>query len=113
MIYDQARARWRNWKFSAEHPDEKEYRHSLKEEAESLMLMANEIEEQVNDKEIDSIDPTLQILLKLKKEGLIEAYVLISAPDEGIAKDYPAYRSAHRDLIHQYLAEYIAAPLVQ
>jgi len=113
LIYEMSRSTWNKEKFKTEYPDEEEYRHSLKEETGALSLMAGRLEEQMKSKEIDSIDPTLAILLKLENEGLIEAYVLISAPDQGIAKDYPAYRDAHRGLIHQYIEEYVAAPLAK
>jgi tetratricopeptide (TPR) repeat protein len=111
MMYEMSRAKWRTEKFKAEYPDEKEYRHTLKEETEALDLLVTILEEQLKSKEIKGLDPSLATLLKLKQEGLIEAYILISAPDDGIAKDYAAYRAAHREIIHRYIAEYIAAPL--
>ena len=113
MLYDMARAQWVGDKFKKEFPEEPQYRHSLKEEVEALGLVAASVEEQVKDNKTKDLDPTLATLLKLKQEGLIEAYVLISAPDDGITKDYSAYRSAHRDLIHRYIAEFIAAPLTR
>jgi tetratricopeptide (TPR) repeat protein len=111
MMYEMSRATWRGDRFKKEFPDEKEYRHTLKEETEALDLVANMVEEEQKKHKIKNLDPALATLLKLKQEGLIEAYVLISAPDDGIAKDYAAYRSAHRGLIHRYIAEYIASPL--
>jgi len=111
MMYDILRAGWRGDKFKKEFPDEKEYRHTLKEEADVLNLVANMVGEQQKAHKIKNLDPSLATLLKLKQDGLIEAYVLISAPDDGIVKDYPAYRAAHRELIHRYIAEYIASAL--
>jgi tetratricopeptide (TPR) repeat protein len=111
IMYEMSRSLWRGDKFNKEFPDEKQYRHTLKEEAEALDLVAAGVAEQQKDHKIQNLDPTLATLLKLKQDGLIEAYVLISAPDDGIVKDYEAYRSAHRELIHRYIAEYIASPL--
>lgn len=113
LLYDMARAQWGGDKFKKEFPMEPQYRHSLKEEVEALGLVADSVEEQVKSNKIENLDPTLAALLNLKQEGLIEAYVLISAPDDGIVKDYPAYRSAHRESIRRYIAEYIAAPLTK
>jgi len=112
LAYELSRAQWHGDKFKKDYPTETEYRHSLNEEAEALGLVASSVEEQLKSNEVKSLDPTLATLLKLKQEGLIEAYILISAPDEGIAKDYTAYRAVHRELVHRYIAEYIAAPLV-
>jgi tetratricopeptide (TPR) repeat protein len=111
MLYEMSRAQWHGDKFKKEYPAESEYRHSLKEEVESLGLVASSVDEKVKSNTITNLDPTLATLLKLRREGLIEAYVLISAADDGIAKDYPAYRAGHRELIHRYIAEYVAAPL--
>jgi len=41
MMYDILRAGWRGDKFKKEFPDEKGYRHTLKEEADVLNLVAN------------------------------------------------------------------------
>lgn len=112
MVYELSRAQWHGEKFKKEYPGEDTYRHSLKEEAESLELVANSVDEQMKSGAIGSMNPALAILLKLKQEGLVEAYVLISAADDGIAKDYSAYRDDHRELIRRYIVEYIASPLI-
>lgn len=110
--YELSRAQWHGDKFKKEYPGEDTYRHSLKEEAESLELVASSVDEQMKSKTIETLNPALAVLMKLKQEGLIEAYVLISAADDGIAKDYPAYRDDHRELIRRYVVEYIASPLL-
>lgn len=38
---------------------------------------------------------------------MLEPYVLLSAADDGIARDYPAYRAAHRDRLHAYVERYV------
>ncbi len=111
MAYSLDRALWRGDRFQKEFPDEKEYRHSLKEEAEAFSKAAVTAEELQANHDVENMNPALTTLLKLKDEGMIEAYVLISAADDGIGKDYVSYRAAHREIIHRYIAEYIAAPL--
>jgi hypothetical protein len=47
--------------------------------------------------------------LKLHREGLIEAYVLLAMADEGIARDYAEYRKNNRDKLRRYLNDYVTA----
>ncbi len=107
FIYPLNRALWTGEKFAKEFPGEKEYRHSLKEEAESLHLVALQIPR----KKVTQLDPALALLLRLDDAGLLEAYVVISAADRGIAQDYAAYRTANRDKIRRYLDEFIVPKL--
>ena len=58
-------------------------------------------------KQRKKLDAEAQTLLKLKESGLLEAYVLISRPDNGIAQDYAPYRAEHRDKLIQYISEWI------
>ena len=48
-------------------------------------------------------------LVKLHDEGLVEAFVLLARPNQGIAQDYDAYRKANRDKLRRYMTEYVAA----
>ena len=104
FIYTLARATWHGEKFQNEFPQEKAYRHTLREEVDGLQAVVRQVKEGLAKKEIKHLDPGLAALVKLANEGLLESYVLISRPDEGIGKDYPAYRDAHRDKLHQYIA---------
>ena len=107
LIYPLNRALWSGEKFAKEFPGEKQYRHTLKEEAESLHLVAT----QARTKKAKRLDPELALLLKLDDAGLIEAYVLIAAADQGISQDYAAYRAANRDRLRRYLDEYVVPKL--
>ncbi len=49
-------------------------------------------------------------LLALNKAGMIEAYILLQAPDEGIAQDYNAYRDANRDRLAAYFRQFVIPP---
>ena len=43
--------------------------------------------------------------MKLNDAGLLESYILFAKPDQGIASDYIAYRSANRDKLKRYWSE--------
>jgi hypothetical protein len=43
----------------------------------------------------------------LNEAGLIEAYVLFVRPDEGIGRDYAAYRKANREKLKQYWLKFV------
>ena len=111
MIADMSHMLWQSEKFKKEYPNEKEYRHSLKEETERLDLVAEALEQMLKDKKVKNLDPNLAMLLKLKESGLVEAYILISAADQGITQDYAAYREQHRDKLRQYLDEIVVPKL--
>ena len=57
----------------------------------------------------NSLDVSIANLLKLHRDGLIEVYVLVARPDEGIARDYAEYRKNNRDKLRRYLDEYVTA----
>jgi tetratricopeptide (TPR) repeat protein len=111
MVYEIARAGFQ-LKFHDHFPNETEYRHSLAEESDALGLVAGTLTQNIDSKKIKSADltPALAILLKIKSEGLLEPYILISAADQGIASDYAAYRKDHRDKLFQYMDEYVVPP---
>src|SRR5829696_1017231 len=44
-------------------------------------------------------------LKKLDEDGLLEAYVLMALPDQGIAQDHPAFLKQHRDKLRRYAME--------
>jgi tetratricopeptide (TPR) repeat protein len=111
MIADMSHMLWQSEKFKQEYPNEKEYRHSLKEESERLDLVAESLQQMIKDKKVKHLDPNLAILLKLKDSGLVEAYILISAADQGITQDYIPYRDQHRDKLRQYLDEIVVPKL--
>jgi len=96
--------------FQKDYPNEKTYRHSLKEEASALRVVAEMVASDLKSGKLKSIDdPSLAALLKLHQSNLIEAYVLFARPDEGIAQDYAAYRQANRDALRRYWSEIVIA----
>jgi tetratricopeptide (TPR) repeat protein len=112
FIYEIARASWVNGgsSFKKEFPNEKEYRHSLREETQALGLVADSAEQAENEKH-EKLNENLKALVKLKKAGFLEAYVLFNAADSGIAQDYDGYRKDHRDKLVQYLNEIVVPPI--
>jgi tetratricopeptide (TPR) repeat protein len=112
MIYSIARAAWMtDKKFSEAFPNEKRYRHSLREESDALRMTVENVESQLKEGKLkeSSLDASIANLLKLHHDGLIEVYVLLAKADEGIARDYAEYRKNNRDKLRRYLNEYVTA----
>jgi len=106
-MYGITRAAWRE-KFQKQFPNEKTYRHSLAEESEALGLVVSSAREW-KEKNPGTLNPGLAILVELSDRGLLEAYILLSQADQGIAEDYPAYRAGHRAELRQYLTDFVGA----
>jgi tetratricopeptide (TPR) repeat protein len=108
IVYSGTRLTWQQEKFKKEFPNETVYRRSLKEEAEALDTMVSVIAEDAKSKKkAKNMDPSLLALVQLDHAGLLEPFVLFNRADAGIAKDYAAYRAAHRDVLRRYLDEYV------
>lgn len=106
MIYSLTRASWATSEFAKQYPNEKTYRHSLKEEAASIRAALKELERQ---KGGATGDQSLQTLKKLDKEGLLEAFILLAMPDAGIATDFAAYRQTNVENLRRYVKQYVLA----
>jgi tetratricopeptide (TPR) repeat protein len=113
LSYGLAKAKWRGDEFKKHFPAEKQYRHSLAEEADALTLAAtvwtetNESDKKKKKASSPPKDPNLILLLKLYQAKMIEPYVLLNAADDGIAQDYAAYREKNRAKLEQYLSEFV------
>ena len=111
--YQMSRALWQMETFKKTLPSETQYRHSLAEEADSLKAAASVAESNSKkSKNVATADPDIALLVRIYDAKMIEPYVLLSAPDQGIAADYVAYRERHREQLEQYLSQFIvpAAP---
>jgi len=104
MTYGIIRASWQT-EFAKQYPSEKTYRHSLKEEAAALRGAIDTLKNQKLDPK--TIDPSLQTLQKLEKEGLLEPFILLALPDAGIAQDFPDYRRANLEKLRRYVKDYV------
>ncbi|HJS23299.1 MAG TPA: tetratricopeptide repeat protein [Pyrinomonadaceae bacterium] len=100
LTYSLVRANWVASEFLKQYPHEKTYRHSLKEEAAALRAALKTLDQQKG-------DPSLQVIRKLDKEGLLEAFILLALPDEGIASDFKAYRSTNIENLRRYVKQYV------
>ncbi|HEX8096892.1 MAG TPA: hypothetical protein VF507_02595 [Pyrinomonadaceae bacterium] len=107
LLYDITRAAWANGKFAKEFPEEKAYRHTLREEAEALRMVADAAAKDLKDGKVKTLEPSLAALVRLNEAGLVEAYVLFARADQGIARDYAAYRRTNRDKLRRYWNEFV------
>jgi tetratricopeptide (TPR) repeat protein len=118
MMYGITRASWmlddgKNEKFSKQYPNEKVYRHSLAEEADALRLVIASVSEQMKAKKIKKLDHSLATLMKINEAGLLEAYILLARPDDGIVQDFAAYRKTNRDKLRRYVVEFVLSANAQ
>lgn len=113
QAYHSVIADWRTGgRFARQFPQEA-YRHSLAEESEALTAAANVLGTVRDDREsadLVSGDTVPGLLLRLHEAGLIDAYVLFSLGDDGIARDYKAYRAANRGKLEDYLDRFVMPP---
>lgn len=114
QAYRAVQADWqRGDAFKKHFPDEKAYRHSLPEESEALTAAAKVLEKSREEKKTAGLpadDPNSSLLSKLYEAGLIDAYVLFSLGDVGIARDYAAYRAKNRDKLEEFMNKFVVPP---
>jgi tetratricopeptide (TPR) repeat protein len=106
ITYSLIRASWQQTEFAKQYPNEKKYRHSLKEEAAALRSALKIFDGQKKKNPKDA-DASLVLLAKLDQEGFLESYILLALPDEGIAQDYPEYRRKNLDTLRRYVNKYV------
>jgi hypothetical protein len=69
-----------------------------------------ELKDDTKTAELVAADASASLLLKLHEAGLLDAYVLFSLGDDGIAKDYLAYRAKNRDKLESYMDKFVMPP---
>jgi tetratricopeptide (TPR) repeat protein len=109
LMYSMNSALWQGEKFKKTYPNEKQYRHSLAEEKDSIdgmLRVARELKIPA-----DKLSASTKVLLEIEKDNMLECYILLDAPDQGIAQDYVAYRKDHRELMAQYMVKYDLHPM--
>ena len=103
IAYYAEREEWEKKKFAETYPNEKTYRHSLAEEADALrsvVSMAKSLKpKKLNDQ--------IAMIEKLDNDGVLEAYILLATPDQGIAQDHRAYLEKNRDKLRLYVTKYV------
>ena len=105
--YGLVRARWVAEDFAKAYPNETAYRHTLREEAEALRKVAEAASQWQKAGRVKMLSPSLAVLVKLSEAGLLEPYIFFARVDQGIARDYPAYRQANRDKLRRYWKEFV------
>jgi tetratricopeptide (TPR) repeat protein len=105
MGYSMARAAFRGDGFKQAFPNEKVYRHTLKEEDAALGSVVEIAREGKIKRE--ELDESLRNLVELSDAGMLDCWILINGADQGIAQDYEAYRKDHRQLLRDYLARFV------
>ena len=112
--YQSVRTDWKKGgKFKQYFPLEEDYRHSLAEETEALTAEIRVLEKLKGDIETAELvmeDQSLLLLLKLHQAGVLEPYVLFRLGDEGIARDYAAYRLKNRARLEEYMDKFVVPP---
>jgi Tfp pilus assembly protein PilF len=112
--YHSVIADWRQGgKFAKQFPQEAAYRHSLPEESEALTAAARvlqTLEQDEKSAELATGNTVPGLLLKLYEADLIDPYVLFSLGDDGIARDYKAYRAANRTKLEEYMDKFVMPP---
>jgi tetratricopeptide (TPR) repeat protein len=103
IAYSATRETWKKEKFAKTYPREKEYRHSLAEEADALRSVVS----MAKTLKVKSLHPQIAVIEKLDKDGLLEAFILMAIPDRGIAQDHPAYLRTNRDKLRKYVVDYV------
>lgn len=106
LTYSLLRASWQKTEFAKQYPNEKTYRHSLKEEAAALRTALNTYNEHKK-KNPKATDTSLQLLAKLEQEGFLESFILLALPDEGIVQDYVEYRRTNLEALRRYVKQYV------
>ena len=107
LMYDLTRIAWSKADFFKNYPEEKVYRHSLKEETAALRMVAESAARDLKSGKVKSLEGSLDNLIKLNDKGLLEAFVLFARPDEGIVRDYVAYRRDNREKLRRYWLEVV------
>jgi hypothetical protein len=104
LMYGITRTTWRREKFARTFPSEKDYRHSLDEEADALRAV---ITSATGNAKVKNLNPSIAKLKKLNEDGLLESYILLARVDEGISRDHPPYLSKNREKLRRYILEYV------
>ena len=110
FVYSLARADWMtDEKRKEEFPNEKEYRHSLREEVAALKMVTDVVAESIKEKKVkaNGLDISVANLIKLQQADLLEPFILFVQADKGIAQDYAEYRKKNRDKLRKYLSEVV------
>jgi tetratricopeptide (TPR) repeat protein len=103
IAYSATRITWKETKFAQTYPNERNYRHSVQEEVDALRSVVRMAKESKPKK----LNPQFELIEKLDKEGLLEAYILLALADNGIAQEHYKYLRTNRDKLRQDVTNYV------
>ena len=101
LAYFASRESWNKEKFAKAFPKEKQYRHSLQEEIESLRALVRAAQEK------KLANKQFELIAQMDKDSVLEAFVLLARPDEGVATDHAEYLKNNRPKLRLYVANYV------
>lgn len=106
LKFNEVRERWKNEIFKKTRPNEP-YRDSLGERAAAFKAVAEAASAAIKAGEIKNPHHSITNVIELNNKGLIESYILLLTPTEGVAEDYEAYRKTNRATLRKFLSEYV------
>lgn len=106
LRYRQMRELWQKQLFKKEFPA-KEYRHTLREEAAALRIVAEAAKSDLQKGNVKTLDENLVNLIKINDAGLLEAYILFVRPNDEISEDYVKYRETNRNWLRRFITEFL------
>jgi tetratricopeptide (TPR) repeat protein len=103
--YTAVRTEWKDKKFKETFPKDLKYRHTLQEEVEALRSVVS-MAATMKGKNA-KLNPQIETIAKLDKEGLLESYILLAIADNGISQDHFVYLKNNREKLRQYVLKYV------
>jgi tetratricopeptide (TPR) repeat protein len=100
--YLETRDSWKKGIFQQQNP-QSPYRHTLKEEVAALRAVADAAKAAIKGGSLKNPHHSITNLISLIDSDLLEPYILVFLPDDGIVADYDAYRAANRAKLRQFL----------
>ena len=103
MAYVAGGETWKTEKFRKTYPKERVYRRSLAEETDRLRSVVS----LAKTLKAKSLNPQIAMIEKLDKDGVLEAFILMSYGDGEIHRDHRGYLAGNRDKMRKYVLKYV------
>ncbi|MEJ7847630.1 MAG: tetratricopeptide repeat protein [Pyrinomonadaceae bacterium] len=101
LAYLATRETWKKEKFAKSFTKESAYRRSLQEETEALRAgVAAATDQKSNNNQF-------KLMAKMDSEGVLEAFILLAKPSDGIAEDHSEFLKNNRQKLRQYVMNYV------
>ena len=86
------------------------YVHTLDEEMAALNAMLDDVQKKVAAGAVTQakMEPGIRAMLEMRKNGVLEPFVMLNFHDAGLRHGYPAYRAGHREVLVKYLNTVVA-----